>query len=219
MLTRENNMSDSKKVQIYGGNYDTCLNTRLELDENQMKKFKSEQGQIANFKEFIARFGHGTKKRTRQAQRRERQMKRMVDGGLTSKVQKDRNLAFQFPDCGCIPPPVIQIRNVSFHYGANKTKIYDNIDFGIDLDTRVALVGPNGAGKSLLLKLIASELEPTDGMIRRHSHVKIGHYHQHLHEILDGTMTAMDRRMKMFPLVKEREDMQRRLGRYGLTGT
>lgn len=36
--------------------------------------------------------------------------------------------------------------------------IYKNLDFGMDLDTRVALVGPNGAGKSTLLKLIAGEV-------------------------------------------------------------
>ena len=36
--------------------------------------------------------------------------------------------------------------------------IYKNLDFGIDLDTRVALVGPNGAGKSTLLKLLVGEV-------------------------------------------------------------
>ena len=62
--------------------------------------------------------------------------------------------------------------------------IYRDLDFGIDLDTRVALVGPNGAGKSTLLKLLAGDIEPTDGMIRRHLHCKIGKYHQHLVEEL-----------------------------------
>lgn len=89
--------------------------------------------------------------------------------------------------------------------------IYRDLEFGIDLDTRVALVGPNGAGKSTLLKLLMGEvggaalhpvhrppsgreggggggsqslpvcppqLLPSDGMIRKHSHVKIGRYHQ-----------------------------------------
>lgn len=36
--------------------------------------------------------------------------------------------------------------------------IYEDLEFGIDLDTRLALVGPNGAGKSTLLKLIAGEV-------------------------------------------------------------
>ena len=48
----------------------------------------------------------------------------------------------------------------------------------MDLDTRVALVGPNGAGKSTLLKLLAGELNPTDGLVRKHNHLKIGRYHQ-----------------------------------------
>lgn len=39
-------------------------------------------------------------------------------------------------------------------------------------------MGPNGAGKSTLLKLISGDHMPTDGLIRRHSHVKIGRYHQ-----------------------------------------
>ncbi len=36
--------------------------------------------------------------------------------------------------------------------------IYKDLEFGIDLDTRVALVGPNGAGKSTLLKLLMGEV-------------------------------------------------------------
>ena len=56
--------------------------------------------------------------------------------------------------------------------------IYKDLDFGMDLDTRVALVGPNGAGKSTLLKLLVGELSPTDGLVRKHNHLRIGRYHQ-----------------------------------------
>ena len=50
------------------------------------------------------------------------------------------------------------VQNVSFRYTDDSSLIYKNIDFGIDLETRVALVGPNGAGKSTLLKLIDGEV-------------------------------------------------------------
>ena len=47
----------------------------------------------------------------------------------------------------------------------------------MDLDTRVALVGPNGAGKSTLLKLLCGELAPTEGIVRKHQHLKFGRFH------------------------------------------
>ena len=67
-------------------------------------------------------------------------------------------VSFVFPDCGGIPPPVIMVQGVSFRYGLERPWVYKNLDFGIDLETRVALVGPNGAGKSTLLKLIDGEV-------------------------------------------------------------
>ena len=105
------------------------------------------------------------------------------------------------------------VQNVSYKYHEKDKYIYRNLDFGIDLDTRVALVGPNGAGKSTLLKLISGQLIPNDGLIRRHSHLKIGRYHQHLAEELDLNLSALDYMLKCFPDVKEKEEMRRIVGR------
>lgn len=48
-------------------------------------------------------------------------------------------------------------------FGGFQPCIYNNLEFGIDLDTRVALVGPNGAGKSTLLKLLTGEVSILQG--------------------------------------------------------
>lgn len=53
---------------------------------------------------------------------------------------------------------MVHLQNVSFRYSDNTPWIYKNLEFGIDLDTRLALVGPNGAGKSTLLKLLYGEV-------------------------------------------------------------
>ena len=71
----------------------------------------------------------------------------------------------------------LQFVEVSFAYD-NGHVIYDKVDFGVDLDSRIALVGPNGAGKSTLLKLMTGELQSTDGAVKRHNHLRIGQYHQ-----------------------------------------
>ena len=194
------------------------MKTRDELETNQAKRYQKEQDEIAHMKNYIARFGHGSAKLTRQAQSKEKTVKKMMDNGLTEKVHVDRSISFHFPDCGEIPPPVIMIQNVSFKYKDDQDHIYKNLEFGVDLDTRIALVGPNGAGKSTLLKLIDGQLNPTEGVIRRNSHLKIGRYHQHLAEELDLNVSALDFMKIKFPEIKEEEDMRRIVGRYGLTG-
>jgi ATPase subunit of ABC transporter with duplicated ATPase domains len=50
-------------------------------------------------------------------------------------------------DCDKLPPPVLPFQDVSFSYSGNEEgMLYKNLEFGIDCDSRIALVGPNGAG-------------------------------------------------------------------------
>lgn len=207
-----------KRLKYYTGNYESFVRTRMELLENQMKQYNWEQDQIAHMKNYIARFGHGSAKLARQAQSKEKTLAKMVAQGLTEKVSDDKVLNFYFPSCGTVPPPVIMVQNVSFRYTDNTPWIYRNLEFGIDLDTRIALVGPNGAGKSTLLKLLYGDLVPTSGMIRKNSHLRIARYHQHLHELLDLDVSPLEYMMRAFPEIKEKEEMRKIIGRYGLTG-
>merc|ERR1712226_1236103 len=209
---------DQKTLKYYGGNYDTFIKTKEELEENQEKRYQWEQDQIAHMKNYIARFGHGSAKLARQAQSKEKTLAKMVAEGLTDKVATEKSLSFYFYSCGTIPPPVIMVQNVSFRYNDSTPHIYKNLEFGLDLDSRLALVGPNGSGKSTLLKLIAGELHPTEGMIRRHNHLKFGRYHQHLHELLEMDLSPLDYMLKMFPEFKERDEMRKVIGRYGISG-
>lgn len=76
------------------------VKTRVELMENQMKKYKWEQDQLSHmkvciavsimiitrFQDYIARFGHGSAKLARQAQSKEKTMAKMIAGGLTEKA-------------------------------------------------------------------------------------------------------------------------------------
>merc|ERR1711993_166094 len=195
------------KLIYYGGNYDSFVKTKQEMEEHQMKQYKKQQEEIAHMKDYIARFGHGSAKLARQAQSKEKTLAKMVAGGLTEKVKSDRSLSFYFYSCGTIPPPVIMVQNVSFRYNESTPYIYKNLEFGLDLDSRLALVGPNGAGKSTLLKLVYGELVPSEGMVRRNNHLKIGRYHQHLHELLEMDLSPLDYMMKKFPEIKERDEM------------
>jgi len=110
----------------------------------------------------------------------------------------------------------MQFRDASFYYTKGET-LYENLDFGISVDSRIALVGPNGVGKSTLLKLISGDLEPTDGAVQRSPHIKVGRYHQHFMEQLDPEITALEFMMESFT-DSNIEELRSYLGRFGVTG-
>jgi ATP-binding cassette subfamily F protein 2 len=208
-----------KKLSYYTGNYDTYVKTRAEKEENQMKQYEREQDQISHMKNYIARFGHGSAKLARQAQSKEKVLAKMEAKGLTEKVSQDKVLVMQFYDPGTLPPPVVQFNHVHFGYSSDpKDELYSDLDFGVDLDSRIALVGPNGVGKSTLLKLMVGTLAPTQGMVRRHQHLRFGWYHQHLTDQLDLNLTPLEYMLKEFEGELEAEKMRSVIGRFGITG-
>ncbi|NZD64082.1 sugar ABC transporter ATP-binding protein [Rhizobium sp. WYCCWR 11290] len=57
--------------------------------------------------------------------------------------------------------PVLEIRNVSKHFGA--VKALTDVSFSLEKGEVHALCGENGAGKSTLMNIIAGVLQPTEG--------------------------------------------------------
>lgn len=58
--------------------------------------------------------------------------------------------------------------DVDFNFSGQKP-LFNGVDFGIDLNSRIAIVGPNGVGKSTFLKLLVGDLSPKKGeLIRNH---------------------------------------------------
>ena len=163
------------------------------------------------------RFGHGTVKMVRQAQSREKLLQKKLEEGLTEKPQRDAEWDFTFPDPGELPTPVLMIQDVSFAY-PNSEPLYHNLDLGIDLQSRIALVGPNGAGKTTFVKLMTGELQPTSGAVRPHSHLRMAKFTQHFEDVLDLEQNALEWIHALYPKVFTKLEMARTwLGRYGCT--
>lgn len=138
VTTHTIHFTNKRKLEYYDGNYDQFVKTKSELEENQMKQYNWEQDQIKSMKEYIARFGHGTSKNAKQAQSKQKVLDKMVRAGLTEKPEVEKVLNFKFPDPGHLPPPVLAFHDVSFGY-PNCEPLYTNVNFGVDLDSRVAL--------------------------------------------------------------------------------
>jgi ATP-binding cassette, subfamily B, bacterial CvaB/MchF/RaxB len=64
------------------------------------------------------------------------------------------------------PPEVaIEVRGVSFRYGAGDPWVFRDLSFQVAYGESLAIAGPSGCGKSTLLKLLAGLLQPTEGTI------------------------------------------------------
>lgn len=74
---------------------------------------------------------------------------------------------------------------------AGDTVVLDKVDWSIGPGARIGLVGVNGTGKTTVLRLLAGELSPTAGTIKRGATLKIGYLSQALAE-LDGSFRVLD---------------------------
>jgi len=182
----------------WGGNYAQYVQTRKESEVNLLKAHEKEQEDIKHLQEFIRSCGTYSNMR-KQADSKQKIIDKMKEKGLTPKPAEDPKYFFTFPDAEELAPPVLAFNNVSFSYSGDKADyLYTKLSFGIDLDSRIALVGPNGAGKSTLLKLMRGDLLPVEGEVKRHGHLRLGSYNQHSAEVLPPDKSPLEFMMEKY---------------------
>jgi len=211
-----------KKFITYGGNYTTYVRTKTENEVNQMKAYHKQQEEIAHIKKFIASAGTYANL-VKQAKSKQKIIDKMEAAGLVEPVVVPKQLRFNFEDVRKLPPPIIAFNDVGFSYsGKEEDFLYKDLSFGIDMDSRVAIVGQNGTGKSTLLNLITGQLQPVTGSVQRHSGLKLGKYSQHSADQLPydkSPLEYMESKYKeKFP-DKDVQFWRGQLGRFGLSGS
>ncbi|XP_076895405.1 ABC transporter F family member 3-like [Bidens hawaiensis] len=203
----------NQKLSAYKGDYDTFERTRAEHLKNQQKAFESNERSREHMQAFIDKFRYNAK-RASLVQSRIKALDRL---GHVDEVVNDPDYKFDFPTPDDRPgPPIISFSDASFGYPGGPI-LFKNLNFGIDLDSRVAMVGPNGIGKSTILKLISGELQPTSGTVFRSAKVRIAVFSQHHVDGLDLTSNPLLYMMRCFPGVPEQK-LRGHLGSFGVTG-
>ncbi|CAH1451582.1 unnamed protein product [Lactuca virosa] len=202
-----------QKLTAYKGDYDTFERTRAELLKNKQKAFESNERSREHMQSFIDKFRYNAK-RASLVQSRIKALERL---GHVDEVVNDPDYKFEFPTPDDRPgPPIISFSDASFGYPGGPI-LFRNLNFGIDLDSRIAMVGPNGIGKSTILKLISGELQPISGTVFRSAKVRIAVFSQHHVDGLDLTSNPLLYMMRCFPGVPEQK-LRGHLGSFGVTG-
>ncbi len=74
---------------------------------------------------------------------------------------------------------ILTLSEVGFTW--RKPALLDNINLAIDKGERIGLLGRNGTGKSTLMKILAGEVQPDHGQIRREPKTRIARLIQEVH--------------------------------------
>ncbi|MGV0718981.1 ABC-F family ATP-binding cassette domain-containing protein [Mycolicibacterium sp. XJ662] len=99
--------------------------------------------------------------------------------------------------------------------------VLDGIDWSIGPGARIGLVGVNGTGKTSVLRLLAGQLEPTAGTIKRGATLQIGYLSQAIAEVngAERVLDAVENRRRVAELAGGREISAETLLRdFGFTG-
>ncbi|KAL4342262.1 hypothetical protein GQ457_08G031420 [Hibiscus cannabinus] len=202
-----------QKLTAYKGDYDVFEKTRQEQIKNQQKAVEANEKARSHMQAFIDKFRYNAK-RASLVQSRIKALERMEH---VDEIVNDPDYKFEFPTPDDRPgPPIISFSDASFGYPGGPI-LFKNLNFGIDLDSRIAMVGPNGIGKSTILKLIAGELQPSSGTVFRSAKVRIAVFSQHHVDGLDLSSNPLLYMMRCYPGVPEQK-LRGHLGSFGVTG-
>ena len=72
-------------------------------------------------------------------------------------------------------------------YAVEGRPLFDRLSFHLTAGMRVGLLGPNGSGKTTLLRILAGEIEPASGSLRRANQLRISYFEQNRQ--IDGSQT------------------------------
>lgn len=213
---------DQEKLFYYKGNYTQFKKMLIQKRKDQLKEFEKQEKKIKEAKasgqsakqaeekqKFLTRKQEKSKKKGDQQREDDNKPVELM------KKPKEYVVKFKFEEPQNLSAPIMGLKDCSFRY-PDQPYLFKNLNFGIDMNSKVAILGPNGVGKSTLLKLLRGELTPTSGELIRNRFVRVGNFDQHSGDQFDLEISSVDHLRKNYNL--EYQECRKRLGSVGLPG-
>lgn len=180
---------DYDTIIIYPGNYDDMIVAKSSVRERAELENKSKEKKIAQLREFVSKFGAGT--RASQVQSRLREIERLEPQELKKSNIQRPYIRFYPPEkpSGQI---VFKLEDIIKGYGG--PPIIKGFTQDIVRGDKIAIIGNNGRGKTTLLKMLAGVLPQESGKIEIGHQVQIGYFPQNHSEVIDkkSNLTAFE---------------------------
>ena len=199
------------KMTLYKGGYDTFETTRRMQMELNNKSREKTLDQVAHLQKFVDRFKAKASK-AKQAQARVKMIAKLKP---PAAMFDEYSAPFTFQNPKKEPAaPMLTFDDVSVGYGDKV--VLRHISNRIDPDDRIALVGVGGNGKSTFAKLLAGELKPMGGEMRRSRGLDIAYFAQHQMDKLKPEHTPLEHVIDLMPYDSEAK-RRSRIAQMGLT--
>ena len=171
---------DYETIITYPGNYDAMLVTKMAVRSRAEDENKAKEKKISQLKEFVSKFGAGT--RASQVQSRVREIDRLQPMELKKSNIQRPYIRFTVPEkqAGQI---VLKADLLCKAY--ENHPVIQNFTCEIQRGEKIAVIGNNGKGKTTLLKLLAGVLSPNSGKVTLGHGVEIGYFPQNHGDILN----------------------------------
>jgi len=175
---------DYETIIIYPGNYDDMVVAKTSIRDRESSEAKSREKKIAQLKEFVARFGAGT--RASQVQSRVREINRL-------QPQELKKTNIQRPYIRFIPvekaPGKIVFKAQNVYRGYDDLQVIKNFTYEVTRGDKIGVIGNNGRGKTTLLKTLVGALAPEKGTIEQGHNVILSYFPQNHSEVVDKKST------------------------------
>ena len=174
---------DYDTIIAYPGNYDDMLVAKTTLRKRAEEENRSKEKKISQLKEFVSKFGAGS--RASQVQSRVREINRLQPQELKQSNIQRPYIRFYLTEnkSGKIP-----LKAESIHKAFDHPVIQD---FSLEVlkGEKIGVIGNNGRGKTTLLKMLAQVLSPDEGKVELGHEASIGYFPQNHEEVVDKSQT------------------------------
>ncbi|XOV79480.1 MAG: ABC-F family ATPase [Aestuariibacter sp.] len=178
---------DYGELRVYPGNYDDFMLASTQARETAMASNAKKSAQIADLKQFVARFSANASK-AKQATSRAKQLDKiqLEDIKPSSRV----NPFIRFTQAKKLHRQALVLENIGHGFEGNK--LFSKGNLILEAGAKLAILGENGVGKTTLLRCLMDEISANEGVVNWSENASLGYCPQDSSSQFENELNLFD---------------------------